>query len=184
MHSLELRHFNKDKLLLHTTFLFVKKSLVDLTKVNIYGTHRSHEIEYFQMDNFSGKYSVVLTRMEKYQPNFGHIHIRPDSVLSLYPDYDLEWNDFNKIFDNKFKNPRQALEVLSPTFMEELVALRNTYHEIEIEYFEDKNYHTHTLAVIVRGYLIEISDSEREVQESVEKIMTLLDNVITLKESI
>ena len=126
-----------------------------------------------------------MITMNKYEPLFDHIHIFPRTVLSGKSGFDLEWIEFNEKYVSKLENPRQALEVISPTFMETMVDIKNEYGEIEIEYFEDTNYQVNMLVLAKPGYIFDVSkDNEVELKQDMSKLKVFIEKALELKNSI
>jgi len=92
-------------------------------------------IRFLQMHKLFRRYSVAMITIDRYELGFKHIHITPKTNLNLQSDHELEWIEYNKAFINTLENPRQAREVLTPTFMEALVAMQKKYSSFDVEYF-------------------------------------------------
>src|SRR3989344_5594813 len=122
---------------------------------SIRGSIDNTKVEYLQIRKFLTPYSVTMITIDRYELGFKHIHITPKNILSIIKSgSDLEWPDYNKLFLNTLKNPSQAREVLTPTFMEALVAMQKKYSSFDVEYFEDPEYQIHALIVLKRGYIL------------------------------
>jgi hypothetical protein len=172
----------KDIAKYYKKFRFIKRRL--LGPFEILGSFNGEEIRFFQMGLIK-PYSVVMITMDRYKSNFDHIKIVPNTLLNIEKGFSLEWIEFNKKFISKLENPRQALEVLSPTFMETLVDMKEKYKEIEIECFEDKNYQTNVLVIVHPGHIFSLSQIRPEiVNNGVQNFLDFVKIAINLKESI
>jgi|GEM_PF-1132423 len=146
------------------------------------GLINSNYFEYYEVKHLFKSYSFVTIEADTYKPNFSQILIKKQKNIKNKNDFDLEWNDFNITFDNRFKNPKQALEVVTPTFMEKLFGLANKYKEIRFEYFETTDFQKHTLALIIYPKLT--SRNKKLVQRDTDKIIELVKDLIILKNNI
>ena len=165
--------------------MFKQIKKYNLNHFTIYGTYKDNEIRFFQMGNYNAKFSVAMITMDKYAPEFDHILILPKTVLTFGKGYNLEWVDFNKKYLSKLDNPKEALNVLSPTFMETLVDLKNKYGKIEIEYFEDKDYQSNSLIVVKEGHIFDVFKyREDRAPNDIKVLNDFLDDVVKLKSSI
>ncbi len=127
------------------------------------------------------KYSCVIVDAGRYEIDFDSIVIKKESVFHTSEDFDLEWIQFNDTFHSDLENPRQALEVISPTFMEQLKRFHDTYDEIVFEYFEEPSYFSHHILCMIPGYIF---SSTEDVTQAFEKIEKLAEHAVDLQESI
>lgn len=148
----------------------------------ISGTIQGNYFEYYQIISWFKTYSIITIDADTYEPNFSQILIKRQKGLKKRNDFDLEWNDFNTTFDNRFKNPRQALEIVTPTFMEKLFDLSKDYKELKFEYFETTEYQKHTFAVIFNPTIF--SRDRNKIKEEVIKLKKSIETLILLKESV
>lgn len=175
--------FKKENIVHYNNFKTIKNFRIN--HFSITGNYLNNGFNYFQINNFFKKYSVLLISLDYYNPKFDHIHITPQTILKITQDYDLEWIDFNKSFTNNLKNPKQALEILTPTFMETLMYLKKEYGSIDIECFEEKNYQTNTIAILKRGHIFPvILHKENEIEKYINNFIFFLNGAIKLKNNI
>ncbi len=161
----------------------IRKSFLGNFIIN--GIYKGENFTYFQVFSNLQQYSVLIFDAEKYDPKFDFIHITPQTILNFGTDYDLEWIKFNKNFINKFDDPREALEVVTPYFMDLLVDLKNKYGFVEIQYFTDNNYQKESLILIKKEYIFPIFLFKKERMENYFKnFLDYLDSGFNLKNSI
>lgn len=148
----------------------------------ISGTIQGNYFEYYEISSSFKNYSIITIDADTYEPNFSQILIRHQKGLKKRKDFDLEWNDFNTIFDNSFKNPKQALEIVTPTFMERLFDLSKGHKELKFEYFETPEYQKHTFAVIFRPPIF--SKDRKKIKDEIIKLKKSVEALMLLKESV
>jgi hypothetical protein len=148
----------------------------------ISGIVQGNYFEYYEINSWFKKYSTITIDADRYQKNFEHILIKRQWGLRKQKDIDLEWNDFNAVFDNRFNEPRQALEIVTPTFMEKLFAISRECKEIKFEYFETPEYQKHTFVIIFRPALF--SKNKEGFEGEILKLKKAVEMLISLKESV
>ena len=131
-------------------------------------------------------YSVLVLDAEKYEPKFASIQIEPQTLFNFGKDYQLEWGEFNRAFINKFDDPQQALEVVTPTFMESLATLRDTYGHVSIKYYSNDDYQKESLIIATKGRMFPVMQirNDDELQLCFKKFLDFVKNGISLIESI
>jgi len=175
----------KKDLIRYYRFKTIAKYQLDRFNFTIAGSYNGHQVQFFQIRRWFKKYSVAMLVVDRYVPNFRHIHITTQTILDIGADHDLEWIEFNQNFKNKFEDPREAREVLTPTFMESLVSLKKKYGAIDIEYFADENYQIHALVVLRKGYIFKkIKLENKELDDTISELNDYLNECIKLKEGI
>lgn len=123
--------------------------------------------------------SLLIVDALDYKPHFSKISIRRASALDPGKDHDTEWNDFNLFFDNEFKDPSQALEIVTPDFMSALVALKQKYGGIEFEYFGHAGYQKNFIALFVSEAIFSPETSTIEVD--LKKLNELVTEITTIR---
>jgi len=148
----------------------------------ISGLINKNYFDYREINSWFRRYSIIIIDADSYKPNFNQILIKRQRGLKKKQDFDLEWNDFNTTFDNRFKDPRQALEIVTPTFMENLFDLSKKYKELKFEYFETSNYQKNIFAIIL--YPAIFSRKRKNIEKEIINLKMTIKSLISLKESI
>jgi hypothetical protein len=164
---------------------FNKFQTIQQGSINRYiinGIIQGNYFEYREIFSWFKNYSIITIDADTYKPSFSQILIKRQKGLKKQKDFDLEWNDFNTTFDNRFKNPRQALEIVTPTFMEKLFDLSKYYNELKFEYFETSEYQKHTFAVIFRPVIF--SGKKGKIENEIIRLKKSVEILLVLKESV
>ena len=181
------KQINRDYLLYFKKFKKIKYCFID--SFAIAGVYKDNSFSYYQLRSYfclGHTFSVIFLDTEKkYEKNFSNIEIKPQKSISLGKDHDLEWNQFNRYFINKFDNPRQALEVVSPTFMQQLVRIKEKYQNIYVEYFESSEYQKNCLVIYKKGALFPIFFYKKDqFDKYYNNFLEFLSDCIELNKSI
>lgn len=156
--------------------------LFRMESIYIVGQYEGLTYEFMQCWRGRKRYSLILIDDPTHRPNFSHILIKKQKGVKHRKDVDLEWNDFNLKLDNRLTNPQQALELLSPTFMERLFDLLNKYNELRFEYYELPELQKNVFACMTREYAL---DWNRTFEPShIDNLHTRAKDTVSLIRSI
>ncbi len=147
----------------------------------IEGVIKGNSFEYYELYSLFKRYGVMVIDADNYKPKFSNILIKKHQVGKQNGDFSLEWNDFNLMFDSRSKNPKEALEIVTPAFMENIFRICKKYKEVKFEYFETKDLQKNTLAFLANPACVSFKADTEIVIKNIE---CLALELLELKESL
>jgi hypothetical protein len=161
----------------YANFKTIKAPNMAFLLTGIFGGQR---VDYVQIYGIK-EHSIAMIDNDKYDMGFTYIYLGQD-FRSKKKRYRLEWDDFNKKFKGFYDDPRQALEMVSPTFMEKLMELSKKYKGVSVEYFESKEYQKNCLALIIPKLVFPLK--MKKGNEYMAEFNNFINDAIALKKSI